>query len=61
MPGRPMSEEQKRKKRKRTKTTKRYASNSLKLVEEVTPQILFLGTKPFGISTAEIFEVDAYF
>ena len=28
--------------RKRTRTTKRYTSNSLKLVEEVTPQILFL-------------------
>ena len=36
MPGRPMTEEQKR---KRTRTTKRYTSNSLKLVEEVTPQI----------------------
>ena len=33
--------------RKRTITTKRYTSNSLKLVEEVTPQILFLDTKPF--------------
>ena len=56
-----MSEEQKRKKRKRTRTTKRYTSNSLKLVEEVTPQILFLDTKPFVISTDEIFQVDAYF
>ena len=47
MPGRPMTEEQKRKKReKRTRTTKRYTSNNLKLVEEVIPQILFLDTKP---------------
>ena len=62
MPGRPMTEEQKRKKkRKRTRTTKRYTSNSLKLVEEVTPQILFLDTKPFVISTDELFQVDAYF
>ena len=56
MPGRPMTEEQKRKKRERTKTTKRYTSNSLKLVEEVTLQILFLDTKPFVISTDEIFQ-----
>ena len=40
---------------KRTRTTKRYTSNILKLVEEVTPQILFLDTKPFVISTDEIF------
>ena len=43
--------------RKRTRTTKRYTSNSLKLVEEVTP----LDTKPFVISTDELFQVDAYF
>ena len=61
MPGRPMTEEQKRKKRDRTRTTKRYTSNSLKLVEEVTPQILFLDTEPFVISTDELFQVDAYF
>ena len=47
--------------RKRTRTTKRYTTNSLKLVEEVTPQILFLDTKPFVISTDELFQVDAYF
>ena len=47
--------------RKRTRTTKRYTSNSLKLVEEVTPQILFLDTKPFVISTDELFQVDVYF
>ena len=40
--------------RKRTRTKKRYTSNSLKLVEEVTPQILFLDTKPFVISTDEL-------
>ena len=61
MPGRPMTEEQKRKKRERTRTTKRYTSNSLKLVEEVTLQILFLDTIPFVISTDELFQVDAYF
>ena len=42
-------------------TMKRYTSNSLKLVEEVTTQILFLDTKPFVISTDELFQVDAYF
>ena len=47
--------------RKRTRTTKRYTNNSLKLVEEVTLQILFLDTKPFVISTDELFQVDAYF
>ena len=52
MPGQPMSEEQKRKK---TKTTKRYTSNSLKLAKEVTPQILFLNTRPFVISSGCIF------
>ena len=36
--------------RKRTRTTKRYTSNSLKLVEEVTPQIFF-----FLISSGCIF------
>ena len=46
--------------RKRTRTTKRYTIDSLKLVEEVTPQILFLDTKPFVISTDELFQVDAY-
>ena len=46
--------------RKGTKTTKRYTSNSLKLVEEVTPQIRFLDTKPFVISTKELFQVDLF-
>ena len=57
-----MTEEQKRKKRERERERqKRYTSNSLRLVEEVTPQILFLDTKPFVISTDELFQVDAYF
>ena len=43
--------------RKRTRTTKPYTSNSLKLVEEVTPQIFFLDTKPFVISTDELFQL----
>ena len=40
--------------RKRTSTTKRNTSNSSYLVEDVTPQILSLGTKPFVIFTAVI-------
>ena len=47
--------------RKRTTTTKRHTSNSLKLVEEVNPQILFVDTKPFVISMDELFQVDSYF
>ena len=35
--------------RKRTTTTKQNTSNSSYLVEEVTPQIISLGTKPFVI------------
>ena len=46
--------------RKRTTTTKQNTSNSSYLVEEVTPQILSLGTKPF-IFTDALFKVDAYF
>ena len=45
MPGQPMTEEQKRKKKGK--------------VEEVTPQILFLDTKPFVISTDVLFQVDS--
>ena len=55
------TETKEERKRTRTTTTKRYTSNSLKLVEKVTPQILFLDTKPFVISTDELFQVDAYF
>ena len=47
--------------RKRTRRTKWYTSNSLKLLEQVTPQVLFLDTKPFVISSDELFRVDAYF
>ena len=47
--------------RKRTTTTKRYTSNSSNLMEEVTPQNLFLDTKPFVISMDELFQVNAYF
>ena len=54
-----MTEEQKRKKRERER--ERQNGNSFKSVEEVTPQIVFLDTKPFVISTAELFQVDAYF
>ena len=62
MPGRPMTEEQKRKKRERERERQNGTPcNSLKLVEEITPQILFLDTKPFVISTDELFQVDAYF
>ena len=60
MPGRPDKRAETKEERKTTRTTKRYTSNSLKLVEEVTPQILFLDTKPFVISTDELFQVDAY-
>ena len=35
--------------RKKATTTKQNASNSSYLVQEVTPQILSLGTKPFVI------------
>ena len=47
--------------RKRTTTTKQNTSNSSYLVEEVTPQILSLGTKPFFTFTNALFKVDAYF
>ena len=45
--------------RKRTKTTKQ--SNSSYVVEEVTPQILSLDTKPFVNLTDALFKIDAYF
>ena len=47
--------------RKRTTTTKQKTSNSSYLVEEVTPQIVSLGTKPFAIFTDALFKLDAYF
>ena len=61
MPGRPMTEEQNQKKRERMRTPKRYTINSSNVVEEVTPQILFLDTKLFVISRDELFQVDAVF
>ena len=47
--------------RERTTTTKKNISNSSYLVEEVTPQILSLGTKPFLAFTDALFKVHAYF
>ena len=41
--------------------TKQNTSNSSYLMEEVTPQILSKGTKPFVIFTDALFKVDAYF
>ena len=46
--------------RKRTTTTKQNTSNSSNLVEDVTPQILSLGTKSFDIFTDALFQVDAF-
>ena len=46
--------------RLRVKTT-RLRSSVLDMYEEVTPQTLFLDTKPFVISTDQLFQVDAYF
>ena len=47
--------------RKRTTTSKQNTSNSSCIVEEVTPQILSLGTKPFFTFTEALFKVYAYF
>ena len=47
--------------RKTTTTTKKNTSNGSYLVEEVTPQILSLGTKPLVIFTDALFKVGAYF
>ena len=60
-PGGPMSRTETKGERKRTITTKQNTSNSSYLAEEVTPQILSLGTKPFVFFTDALFEVDAYF
>ena len=62
MPGRPMTDEQKRKKRER----ERERQNDTPLIaqtwwKKLAPQILFLDTKPFVISTDELFQEDAYF
>ena len=45
--------------RKRTITEKQNTSNSSSFVEEVTPQIISLDTKPFVIFTDALFKVDA--
>ena len=47
--------------RMRATTAKQNTSNSSYLVEEVTPQTLSLGTKPFVIFTDALFKVDVYF
>ena len=44
--------------RKRTTATKQNSSNSSYLVEEGTPQILSLGTKPFVIFMGASFKVN---
>ena len=56
-----MSRTETKRKRERTTTTKQNTSNSSYLVEEVTPQMLSLGTKPFVIFTDVLFKMDAYF
>ena len=48
-------------KEERTRTTKQYTSSSSNLVQEVTPQTLFLDTKPFVIFTDALFQVDQHF
>ena len=47
MSGGPKTRTERKGERKRATTTKQNTSNSSYLVEEVTPQILSLGTKPF--------------
>ena len=54
MPRGPMIRTETKGERKRTTTTKQNISNSSYLVEEVTPQILSLGTKPFVIFTGAL-------
>ena len=61
MPGGPRSRTETKGEQKRTTPTKQNTSNSSYLVEEVTSQILSLGTKPLVIFTDVIFKVDAYF
>ena len=48
-------------KSKRTTTAKQNTSDSSCLVEEVTPQIVSLGTIPFLIFTDALFKVESYF
>ena len=61
MPGRTMTRTKTKGERERTTTTKQNTSNSSYLVEEVTPQILPLDTKPFVIFMYALFKVDASF
>ena len=49
MPGGPITRTETKGEQKRMTTTKQNTSNSTYLLEEVTPQILSLGTKPFVI------------
>ena len=55
-----MSRTETRGERKRTITTKWNTSNTSYFAEEVTPQILSLGTKPIVIFTDALFEVDVF-
>ena len=61
MPGGPMTRTEMKGEQKRTTTTKQNTSNSSYLLEELTPQILSLRTKPFVIFTDALLKVDAYF
>ena len=56
-----MSRSETKGERKRTTTTKQNTSYSAFLAEEVTPQILSLGTQPLVIFTDALFKVDAQF
>ena len=47
--------------RQRTTTTKQNTINRSYLVEEVTPEILSLDTKPLVSFADALFKVDAYF
>ena len=58
MPGGPLSRTERKGERKRTTRTKQNTSNSSYLVEELTPQILSLCTKPFVIFTDALFMVN---
>ena len=56
MPGAPMTRTESKGEQKRT-ITKQNTSSSSYLVEEVTPQILSMGTKLFVIFTDGLFKV----
>ena len=56
IPGGPRSRKETKGERKRTTTTKQNTSNSSYLVEEVTPQILSLGTKKGGLTGSSFVE-----